>query len=72
MADCEKLAMCAFFADQLPNMPAVSNLMKETYCRGDKRSCSRYKVSRAGIPVPVDLLPNDFERARDLLDAKAD
>jgi hypothetical protein len=67
MANCEKLDKCAFFGDQLPNMPAVANLMKDTYCRGDKLSCARYRVGLAGMVVPTDLLPNDCRRAEKLL-----
>jgi len=67
MERCEKLEMCPFFYDQLPNMPAVASLLKETYCKRDKRSCARYQVSSAGVAVPSDLLPNDSERAADLL-----
>jgi hypothetical protein len=67
MADCEKLAKCLFFADQLVTMPAVANLMKESYCRGDSQSCARYRLSSRGIPVPPDLLPNDNQRAAELL-----
>jgi hypothetical protein len=67
MADCEKLLKCPFFGDQMPDMPAVANLMKETYCRGDKLSCARYRVSSRGIQVPPDLLPNDTDRAAELL-----
>jgi hypothetical protein len=69
MASCEKLQACPFFNDQLPNMPSVSGLLKETYCLGDKESCARYKVSGAKIPVPRDLFPSDNERAKKILAA---
>ena len=67
MAACEKLEKCPFFADKLEMMPAVSALMKTQYCLGDKSDCARYRVSTAGLPVPLDLFPNDSERARQLL-----
>lgn len=67
MQECEKLSVCPFFNDRLGTMPAVSGLLKQTYCLGDKTACARYKVSSAGIPVPMDLFPNDVERARKLL-----
>ncbi len=64
MADCEKLTKCLFFAGQMANMPAVSDLMKQTYCQGDKTNCARYIVSKAGKPVPSDLFPSDSARAK--------
>lgn len=67
MADCEKLQTCPFFADQMAQMPSVASLMKTTFCHGDKTRCARYQVLTAGVPVPVDLLPNDVGRAQQLL-----
>ncbi len=67
MADCEKLAVCPFFTGHMAKMPAVASLMKSSYCLGDKTLCARYMVSVARVPVPADLLPNDVERARQLL-----
>jgi hypothetical protein len=67
MPDCEKLKICPFFTDKMLAMPSVSNLMKQTYCLGDKMQCARYQVGLAGISVPRDLLPNDLERAREIL-----
>ena len=64
---CEKLLKCAFFNNQLADMPAVSGLLKQTYCLGDKSECARYLVSSAGLAVPPDLYPNDTIRARKLL-----
>ena len=65
--ECEKLAKCPFFNDQLGAMPAVTGLLKQTYCLGDKTQCARYIVSARGIQVPPDLYPNDTARARQLL-----
>jgi len=65
--ECEKLEKCPFFSDRLPNMPAVAGLLKQTYCLGDKTQCARYQVSAAGVPVPMDLFPNDNRRAHQLL-----
>ena len=67
MADCEKLKMCPFFTDKMKAMPSVSNLLKQTYCLGDKMQCARYQVSIAGIAAPLDLFPNDRERAQEIL-----
>jgi len=68
MAECEKLAKCPFFNNQLADMPAVSGLLKQSYCLGDKSECARYEVSAAGLAVPADLFPNDTARARKLLE----
>jgi hypothetical protein len=67
MASCEKLATCPFFSGHMANMPGVADLMKKTYCLGDKNRCARYQLSSAGIAVPTDLLPNDVARASALL-----
>lgn len=67
MADCEKLQTCPFFNGRISTMPAVINLMKQSYCRGEKVQCARYQVSSSGKPVPADLLPNDVEQARRLI-----
>ena len=67
MADCEKLTTCPFFTDKMTNMPNIANLMKQTYCLGDKMQCARYEVSKAGVPVPPDLFPHDRARAFQLL-----
>ncbi len=65
--ECEKLHKCPFFNDQLGAMPAVTGLLKQTYCLGDKTECARYIVSSRGLQVPADLFPNDTNRARQLL-----
>jgi hypothetical protein len=63
MAQCEKLEKCPFFNDQLSGMQSVANLMKDQFCFGDKSRCARYLVSTAGLPVPADLFPAEYERA---------
>ena len=67
MATCEKLDKCPFFSDRMANMPAVADLMKQSFCMGDKLKCARYQVSAAGVPVPLDLFPGDNERAAQIL-----
>jgi hypothetical protein len=67
MADCEKLLMCPFFTDKMTSMSSVTNLMKQTYCRGDKTECARYQRSMVGIAPPLDLFPNDHDRAKEIL-----
>lgn len=67
MADCERLKSCPFFSGQMANMPSVADLMKKSYCLGDKTQCARYRVVSAGMAVPPDLFPHDIDRARDIL-----
>ena len=64
MADCERLKSCPFFTGQ---MAAVADLMKKSFCFGDKMKCARYQVASAGGPVPGDLYPNDTGRAQRIL-----
>ena len=67
MADCERLTKCPFFTGQIATMPSVAELMKSNYCLGSKTLCARYQLASAGVTVPLDLLPNDTERAREIL-----
>lgn len=69
MVDCECLAGCPFFNDNMKDMPATANSLKETYCRTDNSICSRFMVFKAlGKPnVPKDLFPNEIEKARDII-----
>ena len=70
MAECEKLTKCPFFTGHMLNMPGVADLMKSTYCLGDKLLCARYQLASGGVQVPIDLLPNDNARARELLSSR--
>jgi hypothetical protein len=65
MSDCEYVQGCLFFADQLENMPSVSELLKKQYCRGSYTECARYKVLKAvgRERVPTDLFPQHGDRA---------
>lgn len=54
---------CPFFKDEMPGARFFTNLMKEQFCQGDKSRCARYLVSEAGLPVPNDLFPAEYERA---------
>jgi hypothetical protein len=68
MADCEMLSKCLFF-NQRANMPAMAEMMKKKYCRGDNTKCARYLVcTRLGREkVPADLTPAQIERAEAML-----
>ena len=68
MAACHKLAKCLFFHDRLPRMPLFASLTKASVCLGTPSKCARMMVIDAGADVPVDLMPNDLERARDLVE----
>lgn len=67
MADCERLTTCPFFTGRMSNMPSVAELLKQSYCFGDKTQCARYQVVSAGVPAPPDLFPQQTERAREIL-----
>ncbi len=69
MADCEMLSKCLFFNNQMANMPAMAEMMKKKYCRGDNTKCARYLVcTRLGREkVPADLTPAQIERAEAML-----
>ena len=70
MAECERLTKCPFFSGHMSSMPGVADLMKNTYCFGDNKLCARYQLASAGVQVPIDLLPNDNARARELLSSR--
>ncbi|MFZ0731853.1 MAG: hypothetical protein WAM79_05980 [Candidatus Sulfotelmatobacter sp.] len=67
MAQCERLKTCPFFSDRMENMPNVGEVLKRTYCLGDKTLCARYQVGLAGVAVPPDLFPQDAGRVREIL-----
>ena len=69
MADCECLEGCPFFNDNMNNMPATAELMKQRFCLGNNRTCTKYMVYQAlgGSKVPTDLFSNYTERASTLL-----
>lgn len=69
MADCECLAGCIFFNDQMADMPSMSNIIKQRYCRESPSQCARHMVFAVlgRDAVPSDLYPSQVERAEDLL-----
>ncbi|MDQ7830532.1 MAG: hypothetical protein RDU30_02260 [Desulfovibrionaceae bacterium] len=69
MADCEMIAKCIFFNDKMANMPAMAEMMKKKYCRGDNAKCARYLVCKklGKEKVPADLSPAQTDRAQALL-----
>jgi len=69
MADCVCLERCPFFNDRMANMPAVADMMKEKYCKGDSSSCARFMVFKAKGKdfVPADMYPRDVAKAKELM-----
>jgi hypothetical protein len=69
MADCELLTGCLFFNDQMVKVPAIADMMKDAYCRGDNSKCARYMVFQkfGRAAVPPDLPPNDVGRAVNII-----
>lgn len=65
MNECEWLADCTFFDERLSDMPAMSFVFKEKYCRGDWSLCARHRVaSKYGRDsVPAELFPNQSDKA---------
>jgi len=66
---CEHIERCIFFNDKMAEMPGMSEIYKNRYCRDDNLACARYIVcdalGREG--VPGDLYPNDRDRALALI-----
>lgn len=69
MAECECVPKCPFFHDKMADMPSMANMMKKRYCQGDSSVCARWVVRAALGPtaVPIDLFPNQLERAEKLV-----
>lgn len=69
MTECELLAKCKFFYDNLKNMPAASETIKKFYCRWHFSKCARYKIATVlgRKEIPPDLFPGDFGRAGEIL-----
>ncbi|MBS2099539.1 hypothetical protein [Carboxylicivirga linearis] len=69
MAVCEKVKGCPFFNEKMSNMPATAAGYKRKYCMGDNQNCARYMVLKklGGDKVPVDLFPNQVEKAKMLI-----
>ena len=65
MADCELIATCIFFNNVMTDMPIMSGIMKDKYCRGDNNKCARYMIFKevGREKVPSDLFPVEREKA---------
>jgi hypothetical protein len=73
MADCECLVGCPFFNGRMAHKPATSEMYKKVYCRGSDIQCARYIVFSAlgRDAVPIDLFPNQVDRAYDVINASS-
>jgi hypothetical protein len=69
MNGCDRIAMCAFYNDELAALPAAAELYKQRYCRGDSSSCARRRIVEVfGVEcVPPELYPTDSLYADTLL-----
>ncbi len=69
MADCKMLQTCPFFNDRMQNMPAVADIYKRNYCRGDFLKCARFVVLEAlgKEKVPPTLFPNQIDLALEII-----
>lgn len=69
MPECPSLAKCPFFNDQMRELSAIKELLKRKYCLHDNSLCARFLVSMSlGREfVPADLIPNQEDRARQLI-----
>lgn len=69
--DCECLPDCAFFNDRMKNMPSMSEVLKQEYCRHDWSTCARCLIVKelGREAVPADLFPDEMQRALEILRA---
>ncbi|MDD3626256.1 MAG: hypothetical protein PHV06_02940 [bacterium] len=69
MANCECLAKCPFFNDQMMNMPNMATSIKEKYCKGDNSDCARYMVFKTigREKVPGNLFPHQKDIAETII-----
>ena len=69
MVECKNLSGCIFFNDKMGNMPVTADMFKQTFCKGDYKTCARFLVAKilGKDNVPIDLFPNQGERANKLI-----
>jgi hypothetical protein len=55
----------------MKNMPTLSEVLKQQFCRGDWTSCARCMIFKelGREAIPPDLFPDEIERAREILDS---
>ncbi|MFA5116213.1 MAG: hypothetical protein WC486_02925 [Candidatus Omnitrophota bacterium] len=69
MADCEKISTCVFFNSTMADKPAIAELYKNKFCRGDNSLCARHMVLMAlgKDKVPPNLSPNEWNKANKII-----
>jgi len=72
MTNCELTDKCVFFNGHMANMPSTADMLKQMYCQKDFDKCARYMVVKAigREKVPLDLFPNQTEKATTIIQAK--
>lgn len=71
MSKCVLTKECVFFKDKMADMPYTASVIKAKYCEGEGgATCARYLAfEQLGIDnVPQDLLPNQTEKMKELLE----
>lgn len=70
MAVCERLSACPVVNDSKNGSAAHAEKIKEKYCNKDYEKCARYMVLKSigGDFIPNDLLPEEVERAKEIID----
>ncbi len=71
MPDCGLIEKCLFFNDKMENKPALTEMYKQKYCKGDYPACARYVVVEAlgREKVPPNLFPNQADTAKRIISA---
>jgi hypothetical protein len=69
MGECECLANCPFYNDQMAHMPSLAGQIKKRYCLRDWDSCARFRVFKALGPgrPPADLYPTQVDRVAQII-----
>lgn len=68
--DCEKIRLCPFYNNFMPNMPENSEEMKQKFCKGDKTQCARYfAINNMGF-MPEGLFPDKLEEVKKIFNKK--
>jgi hypothetical protein len=70
---CDRLSTCSFFNVKLKELPATAEGFKKRFCCKRDPKCARDMVFRAlgsAEKVPTDLFPNEFDRARKIVESE--
>ena len=69
MAECELVANCPFFLDNMEKKHGLTEMYKQRYCRTDNSNCARYLVfkSLGRERVPQSLYPNQMAAAQGII-----